>query len=58
MLRFIVVVAVAIGATSLALPAGAVGQSFTVKVDGTPPRGRPMGLPSVLPGRFAQGASG
>ena len=50
MLRFIVVVAVAIGATSLALPAGAVGQSFTVKVDGTPPAGDPWAFLRFFPG--------
>ena len=50
MLRFVIVVAVAIGATSLALPAGAVGQSFTVKVDGTPPAGDPWAFLRFFPG--------
>jgi plastocyanin len=50
MLRFVIVVAVAIGATSLALPAVAVGQSFTVKVDGTPPTGDPWAFLRFFPG--------
>ena len=50
MLRVVIVVAVAFGATSLALPAGAVGQSFTVKVDGTPPTGDPWAFLRFFPG--------
>ena len=50
MLRVIIIVAVAFGATSLALPAGAVGQSFTVKVDGTPPTGDPWAFLRFFPG--------
>jgi plastocyanin len=50
MFRFVIVIAVAIGATTLALPAGAVGQSFTVKVDGTPPTGDPWAFLRFFPG--------
>jgi plastocyanin len=49
-LRFVVVAAVAIGTTSLALPAGAVSQSFTVKVDGAPPAGQPWAFLRFFPG--------
>lgn len=50
MLRFVVVVAVAIGATSLAFPAGAASQSFKVQVDGTPPTGDPWAFLRFFPG--------
>ena len=50
MLRVVIVVAVAIGATSLALPAGAVSQSFKVQVDGAPPTGEPWAFLRFFPG--------
>lgn len=50
MLRLLLVAAVAIGATSLAFPAEAVSQSFTVKVDGAPPTGDPWAFLRFFPG--------
>ena len=50
MLRLFLVAAVAIGATSLAFPAGAVSQSFKVQVDGTPPTGDAWAFLRFFPG--------
>jgi len=49
MFRVVVVVAIAVGATSLALPAGAVSQSYTVKVDGAA-AGKPWAFLRFFPG--------
>jgi plastocyanin len=49
MLQIAVVAAVAMGATSLAAPAGAVSQSFTVQVDGAPPTGEPWAFLRFFP---------
>jgi plastocyanin len=48
--RLFLVVAVAIGTTSLALPAGAASQSFAVGVDGAPPTGEPWAFLRFFPG--------
>ena len=49
MLRIAVVVAVAMGAASLAVPAGAVSQSYKVHVDGAPPTGEPWAFLRFFP---------
>ena len=49
MFRIAVVAAVAVVATSLAVPAGAVSQSYTVKVDGAPPTGQPWAFLRFFP---------
>lgn len=49
MLRIAVIAAVAMGATSLALPAGAVSQSYKVQVDGAPPAGEPWAFLRFFP---------
>jgi plastocyanin len=48
--RLAIVAAVAMGATSLAVPASAVSQSFTVNVDGAPPTGEPWAFLRFFPG--------
>ncbi len=50
MLRVVIVLAVAVGATSLALPAGAASQSFKVQLDGAPPTGEPWAFLRFFPG--------
>lgn len=49
-LRLVIVVAVAIGATSLAFPAAAVSQSFKVQLDGAPPTGDSWAFLRFFPG--------
>ncbi len=58
MLRVFLVVAVAMGATSLAFPAGAASQSFKVGVDGTPPTGDPWAFLRFFPGAALRVHSG
>jgi plastocyanin len=46
----VIVAAVAVGATSLAVSAGAVSQSYKVQVDGAPPTGEPWAFLRFFPG--------